>query len=279
MNSQAETEPPTRKSLRRIRRSQHERRALEEVRRKSRRRFLKLGGAALLVAGATAVGISKIPRTEQSSLQLTIEGLEPRTAELVRRVAKRWDDRYGCNRPIKIVPYAGEAQRFGRGTITTVDEVDPGLIKLGNTTSVESAILHAMNHACHPDNPTLFEKPLSFVDGVIRGFHGLNLLVTTKLGEDTKFTLFEEGMAERNASDFPEYRVSEPRYYAIGNLTRTRVPFDNYPDAHQWSKNNDVISFLRAALNLPQSGQITVRHIQQAMSLYQDSWNQAEKTL
>lgn len=217
-------------------------------------------------------------RAEQQ-YSITIEGLDLQTAQLARRAAMNWDEHYKCGRSIKIIPFKGESQKKGKGTITIVGEEDPGLIRLGEATDVEFEILHAMSHACQPDKPTLLEKPLPYVDGIIRGFHGLNIMVTTKYGEETNFTLFEEGMAERNASYFSGYTVSDPRYFAIGNLTRTRIPLDKYPNAHKWNQVNNVPLFLQVVLNLPPGMFITAAHIQDAMLVYQNVWNQAENSM
>lgn len=247
----------------------------------TRRRFLYVLGGSILAGAATLSGINIFKQKEGLGFSLTIEGLDGAIEKQARVAAEDWHHQFGCNRPIQIIPFEEEVEHLQSGAkITTVEVADPGKIYLSpKTKNVRGIVLHAMNHACIPDSPIILKEPLPFRDGVIRGFHGLNVLVTLKTGEETMFVLFEEGMAERNASAFKGYFVTSPSYFAIGVLTRERLPLNSYHDAHKWGQKNDVPTFIRAIINAPESTQVGTAEIEQAMLLYQRVWDEAERKL
>lgn len=192
--------------------------------------------------------------------------------------AVEWDNRYHCGREITIreLKYPVK-QDLGEGKIaTTLEEADAGYIELGPEGDVRNITLHAMTHACKPDKPTLFPNPLPFSGGVIRGYHGFFILVTTKHGTKTKFTKIEEAMSERNASAFPRYGVEDDRYFALGSLARQHFPFDTFPGIGGGFRTNDVPALIRARFNLPQSAP-TFEYLTNLMDEYQQAWDTGSK--
>lgn len=248
------------------------------------RRMATVAAGTLIVAGSSAGYLieefTKVekPRFSDQQNWLTVESLEIIGKERAKRAidaARQWDSRYKAGRKVTIVPLdIQEEERLPDGRIVITEETaEPGIIKLGREGDPYNIVLHAMTHATKPDNPTLLSNPLPFSDGIIRGYHGLDILVALRDGKETKFTKIEEGVAERNASAFPGYTVGDARYFAVGNLARSQFPFEKYSYAHEWAKSNDVPALVRARLNLPFGSNITSSHIEAVMTEYTRAWN------
>ncbi len=216
---------------------------------------------------------------------ITVEGAEVLGALRVQeaiRGALRWTSRYGgLGHPLVIRPldrtqtpdlYAdvlGPVEEAGSGEIL----LDPNQLDKGNVYTY-NVVLHAMTHASRPPNPTLLLEPLPFTYGYgsdtghIVGYVGLCPVIKFKGGDREKYIhQFEEGMAERNASFFSEYRTGGS-YNIWGVITRVYFPFDKFPNAHQLVSQNDVPLFVRTLLQMPMDVPIDGNHIMKAIRLY-----------
>ena len=161
-----------------------------------------------------------------------------------------------------------------------IEHAEPGKIFIGRHGSARNLTLHAMTHACVPNNPTFLRQPLRVRDGAIIGYHGLRILVATvDVGIERKIHI-DEGMAERNASIFPNYNLNieipgfetRTQYYDnVGQLTRTTTPF-GHPNAHEWAKTNNVPAFVRTHLRIPTSQPVTAEHLVEVMNRYSAAW-------
>lgn len=250
----------------------------------SRRSFLrtplKYTGIFLLAANKAACSADKdMKERDLRDLPswLTVEDLESIGLERAKKAieaARQWNQRYTSGRRIKIAPLdIKEEEILPDGRIAvTLETAEPGIIKLGREGDPRKIVLHAMTHATKPDTPALLDNPMPFPDGFIKGYHGLNILVALRNGEQTNFTKMEEGMAERNASAFPGYSVESASYFAVGNLARSHFPFERFRFAHDWAKSNDVPALVRARLNLPFGAPITIEHILSVMDEYNQAW-------
>lgn len=239
-----------------------------------------------LLAGTVAVGFGGIPvllslkEGEQAVPSwLTVEEGDVLGEERVKaavQAAKDWDAKYKRGGPITIRPLdAKEREVLPSGEVITIlEQAESGDIRLSQEGDPRNNILHAMTHASKPAQPTFLSSPIPYADGVVRGFHGLFILVNLdKDGKDTNFKILEEGMAERNAAAFQGYTVTDGRYFNIGTLTRELFPFDKYSQAHEWGKHNDVPSLMRARFNLPADAVLTGDHFSQLIAEYADAWN------
>lgn len=230
---------------------------------------------------------------------ITIKGVEVLGAQRVQeaiRGALRWTGRYeDLGYPLTICPLDSTDELVlteDLGKATVVEGAKSGLIVLDQTQlQVEDTydtVLHAMTHASQPPNPTYLQEPLPYFagdnftgdnyTGHIVGYQGLRPIIRLR-GEDKEwdFGYFEEGMAERNASYFPEYRWANIKYYAWGELTRANFPFDKFPNAHKLVPQNNVPYFVRTVLHVPTDIPISGNHIAKAMLLYIDAGNMVKK--
>lgn len=259
--------------------------ALVSARRITRRLFLKriIAAGALMGTGGAVYLTQESMKEKEFRLGdqpswLNIEGMEKIGQERAKRAvdaARRWNARYKAGRRIMITSLdISEEERLPDGRISvTLETAEPGIIKLGREGDPDMIVLHAMTHATKPDNPTVLDTPIPFSDGVVSGYHGLDILVALNNGEETKFTKIEEGMAERNASAFSGYTVEDARYFAVGKLARDHFPFERYTYAHEWAKSNDIPALVRARLNLPFGANLTSTHIETVMTEYMQAWN------
>lgn len=212
---------------------------------------------------------------------ITIEGADILGAQRIQeavRGALRWTSRFGLVPPLTIRPldrtvipylYADdpEIEQAGNGEILLdTNQLDKGKV------STYNVVLHAMTHASRPPDPTFLLEPLPFTYGAdaahVIGYIGLCPIIRIK-GEDKQryIPIFEEGMAERNACFFPEYKTSRS-YYIWGVITRVHFPFDKYPNAHQLVSQNEVPSFVRTLLRLPMDVPINGNLIMKGLGLY-----------
>jgi|SRR3989344_7628917 len=233
-----------------------------------------LGAVVLSVATACTPQVQS-----ERTFSLDIEGLPADQRIGAQQAAVEWDSRFDCGRDVEIVPLGGRTDETtvftaeGFKTTLNYEIAEPGRIMLGKIGDARNITLHAMTHACKPDQPTLLDTPLEYVDGIIRGFHGGEVLITTHEGKETKITLIEEAMAERNASVFPGYEISNLSYYEMGVLALTELPFDTYPNAHEWIQRNDVPAIVRAILGLRSNANISGRQIEKVMRMFNDAWD------
>jgi hypothetical protein len=133
---------------------------------------------------------------------------------------------------------------------------------------VRNLVLHEMTHVMKPNTPFMLRHPLRFSQGEIIGYHGLSLLVRLNTGEETRFQLFEEGVAEQAASVFRGYAVPNMHYFRIGVMTKRLFP----NGALDFVKNNDVHGFVAGVMGI-KPADVGAEAVEDAMKLYQTVYN------
>lgn len=263
---------------------------LAEAKRLSRRLFIRRG--ATIVGGAlvlgTPVGAFLLNKSFNSdglpNLEPGVEWFKVEDEQLIGKervniavkAAQDWDSNYQCERDVTLKYIQSVESVAGDGSIRSFDEkAEPGIIYLTPRGDARKIILHAMTHACKPDQPTLLPEPFVILDGnsEVYGYHGLALLVRDIKRKSTMFTLFEEGMAERNAFYFPGYTYAGINYGNVGRLTTSKFPKEQYPQAENWVKTNNVPAFVNSLLSLPANHAITAPDLEEAMFRYAQAWN------
>lgn len=207
--------------------------------------------------------------------------LGKRKAKEAVLAAIEWDNRFDCGRNITINSLDNPFTRTTpEGIVIRQEEfANPGKISIAKNVNARDNILHGMTHACQQlDEPKPLDPPIPIPDGLIVGVKGLSLRVKVRTtGEEQDFPWFEEGMAERNASAFPGYKINNPIYSGLGSLTLRKFPLEPNSKAHEFAKTSDIESFLREVLNLGTSTSLTPRHFEQAMDQYQTTYNEGAK--
>lgn len=211
---------------------------------------------------------------------LTVEGVSKmgRTKAMqAASAAMEWDNKFQCGRDVTIGrlenPYIED---LGAGFKAEEEETsEHGKIAIADRRNVRDIVLHAMTHACTPDNATPLIPYLGIPDGQATGYSGLKVETILNSGQKSLFILMEEGMAERNAFSFPGYTPpNHPGYEAIRKLTTQLLPLTD-SNAHLLAKQNDVEAFVRKELNLPKNIKIMGNDIQAVMNKYQKAWDKA----
>lgn len=257
---------------------------LPELERLSRRLFLRRGatvfgiGAILSVGG---IGINRLKNNSSPVDNSTWFRVEDRQLigegriNAAIKASDDWNALYQCGRDVTL-KYIQAVESTKNGSVTSSEEkAEPGLIYITPRGDARKIILHAMTHACKPDQPTLLPEPFKILNGSseIYGYHGLALLIRDVQKGQTMFTLFEEGIAERNAIYFPNYTYAGRNYGNIGRFTLARFPREQYPLAHDWVKNNNVPAFVNNLLSLPADHRLTNSDLEEAMFIYAETWN------
>ncbi len=188
---------------------------------------------------------------------------------LAQGAAAHWRGLYGCKKRIKLIPLDTDSAHV-------IEEAGPGWIAYGGGYDIKSVVLHSMTHACKPDKPTLIKRRFLLGQDTVVGFHGLNLLIRTKDGEDTYFTKMEEGVAERAAifagMGYTSYNF---HYVNLATITKNRFPKDYQPDPVKFVKNNDVYGFVAEFLNKPRAV-IRPRDVVEVVNVYQWAWSKTQ---
>lgn len=248
----------------------------------SRRLFLRRLGTAIVAVSAGSLVSScstKGPDVKsefRDESRVLFEGVwEEAQRKTITDAVNEWHQQYTCNRVIKISHLPRHKSKQLGKNMTLLETATPGEILIGDEGDMRNIVLHAMTHACKADKPTRLAAPIPFVDGKIIGYHGANIVVKIGSGEPTKFTKIEEGMAERAASVFPNYTVTDPRYHAVGQLALTQFPLDRYPTLHNRVKKNDVPALARVRFGLSADTAVSASHLEAMMSEYQSAWDLA----
>jgi hypothetical protein len=199
----------------------------------------------------------------RQKLVVGTDGFSPEKIAIIKQAAQDWDEVYSCKKILQVDLLEGD---FPPGLI---ERSIPRRIwlnpKLTNP-QIRNAILHSMTHACSSKNPWFADKPFPYSNGWIFGYQGASVLLKTNAGEETKFRLIEEGIAERNASIFSGYSTIHPEYINIRQLA-----------IKQFSETTDIMSIIGdndfkkiSSIILEKSENvITPVDIENAMKLYE----------
>lgn len=263
------------------------RRKLEEAKTKRRglllRQMIVFGGLTFASATAVVEGftgrISNSLNPSGDGFSLAISSSDGFGKEKNREIeiaAYDWNKKFRCKRPVTVEFGSVEQDQNDPNQISQESAI-PGIITIDRNFTLEPRyiILHAMTHACASDTPTMLDNPVKISDATIIGHHGFTLLVVLQDGSRSKFTLIEEGHAERLASAFPDYLVKSTSYFNIGNLARRQLPLDKYPNVYDWLRKNDVPAVIRASLGLPMDTQLNSQHYERIVSEYDSTYKKS----
>ncbi|MCC7432532.1 hypothetical protein IT412_03335 [Candidatus Peregrinibacteria bacterium] len=198
------------------------------------------------------------------------------------KAAMDWDKKFHCGRKVSISHSAEKDQKvLPNGLIETIEEAAyPGKIILrtkDQNYDSYNVVLHAMTHACVPEQTTFLPTPIPFSDGHIIGYSGLQLVVKLRNNDITNFTKIEEGMAERNAATVSKsYKVSSATYFAVGNITLDHFPKSDQT-AHEFGKKNALPAFIRKFLGYDDARDLTSRDFEKVMTVYNQAWKNQQK--
>jgi hypothetical protein len=209
-----------------------------------------------------------------------LKELHPNALQQALRSAERWKEKYGFNKKltIKYMEPVHSTNAFGSSTIRQ-EEAEGGLIVVSNQPDIKNIVLHAMTHASRPEESTVLEQSLIGSGGEILAFTGLTIAIhlADKPNEIRYFSLFEEGMAERNAASFKDYPASDPIYHALGLTTLRYFPHSEGNKDHELVVRSDVPNFVRRILNIPESQQVGAEDVFHAISLYSEVYKRADQ--
>jgi hypothetical protein len=198
------------------------------------------------------------------------------------KAAIDWDKKFHCGRKVSVTHSTENDQKvLPNGLIETIEEsAYPGKIILrtkGQNYDSYNIVLHAMTHACVPEQTTFLPTPIPFSDGHIIGYSGLQLVVQLKNYDITNFTKIEEGMAERNATTVKkDYKVGSATYFAVGNITLDHFPTSDQT-AHELGKKSDLPTFIRKFLGYDNTKELTSRDFEKVMKVYDQAWKNQQQ--
>lgn len=249
-------------------------------RRNLRNRRVSWGIVTACALGLTILTLTQLSPKENSWLKIQdIDQIGAVRANIARQAALDWDRRYHCQRDvtIKFRSYV-EEKSLPDGQIVIVEEsASPGLIAIGPEVDIRDNVLHAMTHACQPDNFTPV-TPFRIRGAVVVGYHGASVKVTPdSTGEENYFRKVEEGIAERNASWFQGYEVGHRALFEVGSEALSDFPLQAGDLVEEWVKSNDMPQIVREILRLPPGSPVGPEELESAMTKYQQAWDRGQK--
>lgn len=247
-----------------------------------RLRQIKAGIPSLVAVGLATFGLVKLLSTETPTPPswLTIQDrdlLGNKTVAVAINAATLWNDRYNCGRDVtikRIGKVKTEPSRTPGMVTKSFEEAHPGLIEISEEApDVRGDVLHAMTHACQPNEstpttPFILSSGDSFI--IITGYHGATVLFTDANGTPgQKFTKTEEALAERNAHVFPGYGTNNREQIELGREALGHFPLTSTLDVTRFTKTNDYPGIVRVVMGLNPNESVEPDHVYETMKKYQ----------
>jgi len=204
-------------------------------------------------------------------------------AELSKPVLRRailaaveWNEKFHCDRMVLLTSRVPEAKASGFfNWEVTMESAGAGWIAISpdaGKAQAKSTVLHAMTHACKPDQMTKIQ-PIPYQEGSslahIVAFEGLSLIVRLPNGQENAFRKIEEGLCERNATLLNYKPLNHEGYRRVRQLTLEHFPVDSMIDPNVFIRTNDVRGFTAAFLGKDFA---TDQDILDLMAAYNDAW-------
>jgi hypothetical protein len=219
-------------------------------------------------------GCASVPQISEDGNSEDVQGFTQKQTTVIKDAIAEWKAHYVCGRSIQVRPFKGttkvtQKEKNVRVRETILETAGPGRIRIDPDMqySLRDPMLHAMTHACTPDDPYMLPKPIQFKDGVIIGYKGAKIMVRLKNGTETFFTKLEEGLCERNASFLTPYTNHNNSYFRVAQLARNHFP--KGIDPMPLIRNNDVPGL--AAIMFKKSN-VTDYDIESIIMLYERVW-------
>ena len=189
----------------------------------------------------------------ETAIQFDFPGLSINQKNEITKAVTDWGGKYGPPNVILVKSF----------TPTNIIGGGPGFIEvdINSRESLRDQVLRKMTHSTKPVQRTKPSQRLAIPEGEIVGFQGLTLIIE-KDGKEQEFELFQEGMADRNAAAFPEYKQSSS---GMNIMEFTIKIFPN--DGEQFVRKSDIPGFVGRVLGLPPES-ITGQLIWHAMQKY-----------